>query len=279
VDDSKVEVLQEMVADRWDTGMMLGGSDRVTNLIYKHISSNNEELQRCINEWLGFLKWHREFDWDEITENLLFGCRHHQFPDVFWENEEYVVPGSYVPIIVWTSEKPNVASNIREAVAEMDGFEDLKASLAEEANKESEECKAEAEGAGLPASEIKADGQSTGESSSCNTFDSSGDNVGFRPDVPYKGANKIAFESYFMKHTLRKKTVPVDQKAGSPRKPVKLKPNVSLKQQRQSRKIKKTWKKKVVKKRRSSKTKSVMNRIKRRQLKNKKKKWRRRRRQ
>jgi len=82
VDDSKIDVLQELVTDRWDTGMMLGGSDRVKNLIYKHISSDNEELRQYISECLGFLKWHQEFDWEEISENLLFGCRY-KFPDIF----------------------------------------------------------------------------------------------------------------------------------------------------------------------------------------------------
>jgi len=48
LDDSKIEVLEDLVADRWDSGMMLGGSDKVRYLINKHISVDNEELKNCI---------------------------------------------------------------------------------------------------------------------------------------------------------------------------------------------------------------------------------------
>jgi len=50
VDDSKIDVLKELVTGRWDTGMMLGGSDRAENLIYKHVSSDNDELRHHISE-------------------------------------------------------------------------------------------------------------------------------------------------------------------------------------------------------------------------------------
>jgi len=50
MDDSKIEVLEDLVVDRWDSGMMLGGSDKVRQLIYKHISADNEELKNSITE-------------------------------------------------------------------------------------------------------------------------------------------------------------------------------------------------------------------------------------
>lgn len=50
VDDSKKDILQELVAERWDSGMMLGGSVKVKTLIHNYISSDNEELKRNIHE-------------------------------------------------------------------------------------------------------------------------------------------------------------------------------------------------------------------------------------
>jgi len=202
VDDSKVDTLEELVSDRWDSGMMLGGAVKVKNLIYKHISDDNEELKKSIQEWLRFLKWHQEFDWEEICENVLFGSSNPK-PDVFWESEDYEVPESYISTTLWTPDKPNMADNIRQIVAKIRGFGELKTMLEEEATVDVEDEEKDS---------------SLDESSSGHNFvicssspaprpqspvHSATDAV-FRPDKPYQGANKVAFESYFMRHTLWK---------------------------------------------------------------------------
>merc|ERR550534_1859573 len=112
--------------------MMLGGSDKVRNLIYNHISSENVELKRSIAEWLRFLKWHQEFDWEEVSEYVLFGSINSKL-DIFWESEDYVMPDSYTATAIWTTERPNTVDNIRKIVAAIPGFEGLKAMLATEA--------------------------------------------------------------------------------------------------------------------------------------------------
>jgi len=210
VDDTKVDILEELVAGRWDAGMMLGGAMKVKNLIYKHISNDNEELKKSIQEWLRFLKWHQEFDWEEVSENVLFGS-HKPKPDIFWENEDYEIPESYTSTTLWTAEKPNMADNIRQIVAEVPGFEMLKTMLDEEAAIDAEE--GEREGSNFD------DGVEGKESVSIFTTPvrcpesliPSPTGAVFRPDMPYRGANKVAFESYFMRHTLWKNS-PVGRK-------------------------------------------------------------------
>jgi len=56
LEDCKVDVLEDLVTDRWDSMMMLGGAAKVKSLIYKYISNDNSELQTRIMEWLRFLK-------------------------------------------------------------------------------------------------------------------------------------------------------------------------------------------------------------------------------
>jgi len=210
VDDSKVDTLEELVAGRWDSGMMLGGAVKVKNLIYKHISNDNEELKKSIQEWLRFLKWHQEFDWEEVCENLLFGSSNPK-PDIFWENEDYEVPESYISTTLWTPDKPYMADNIRQIVSEIPGFEELKAILEEEAAVDVEDV--DQKDSSLDDS---GDGQSLLSTPGSPVLRSqtpvfSPASAVFRPDMPYKGANKVAFESYFMRHTLWKNS-PVGRK-------------------------------------------------------------------
>jgi len=214
VDDSKVDFLEELVGGRWDSGMMLGGAVKVKNLIYKHISDENEELKKSIQEWLRFLKWHQEFDWEEVSEYLLFGSGNTKF-DVFWENVDYTVPESYTATTLWTPERPNIAQNIREIVAQIPGFENLKAILQKQAaivedvestdltsaiveDVESKDLTFEDE---LDSKRVSS--SQTPVRRPVSPIHSPTRDV-FRPDLPYKGANKVAFESFFMRHTLWK---------------------------------------------------------------------------
>jgi len=208
IDESKAEILEELVADRWDSGMMLGGANRVRELICKHISKDNEKLKTIVHEWLRFLKWHQEFDWDEISEYLLFGSGVKL--SVFWKNEDYCIPESFTSTILWSPEKPNIAHNIREALAEVSGFEDLKETLEEEASMTYE--------LELPTDSVSGDKLMRDERAdvhcSYTNFKTTAprsmdmftppQKFGFRPDRPYSGANRRAFESHFMKRDLWK---------------------------------------------------------------------------
>jgi len=210
VDDSKVDTLEELVSGRWDSGMMLGGAGKVKNLIYKHISDDNEELKKSIQEWLRFLKWHQEFDWEEICENVLFGSNNPK-PDIFWESEDYEVPESYISTTLWTPDKPNMADNIRQIVAEIRGFGELKAMLEEEVSIDVEdlEQKDSTLDESINEQSVLSTSGSPAPSSQSPVYSPTGSV--FRPDMPYKGANKVAFESYFMRHTLWKNS-PVGRK-------------------------------------------------------------------
>merc|ERR1719499_2174014 len=208
MDESKADILEELVADRWDSGMMLGGANRVRELICKHISKDNEKLKTIVHEWLRFLKWHQEFDWDEISEYLLFGSGIKLA--VFWKNEDYCIPESFTSTILWSPEKPNIAYNIREALAEVSGFEDLKEKLEEEASMAYE--------LELPTDSVSGDKLMGDERAdvhcSYTNFKTTArrsmdmftppQKFGFRPDRPYSGANRRAFESHFMKRALWK---------------------------------------------------------------------------
>jgi len=152
--------------------------------------------------------------------------------------------------------------------------------LAEVATNEIEECESTSKihgdvEAGQHAERIKSDGQEfsgTFESSGFNTADSSVDDFQFRPDMPFKGANKIAFESYFMKKDITKKS---PLKSCDLRKTINVKSNVSSKHR--SRLKKQIVKKKATKQRSSkAKRKSSMNKKRRRRYKTKKKTGRRR---
>jgi len=163
-----------------------------------------------------------------------------------------------------------LAANIREAVAEMDGFEELRATLATEETEVASEIQAEVE-VEQPAGETQADEESscaTVESSDFCSNDTSVGDVGFRPDMPFEGANKIVFESYSMKHELCKDS---PQKIRAFAKPINVKSSVSSRQPIRSKKDKQTKEKTAVKER-NTKTKrnSTMSKIKRRRYKKRK---------
>jgi len=208
VDESKAHILEELVADRWDSGMMLGGATKVKELIYKHISKDNEKLKNIIHEWIRFLKWHQEFDWDEISEYLLFGSNIKL--DVFWKNEDYCIPESFISTNLWSPERPNIAHNIREAVAEVPGYEDLKEALEEEASMVLEfEEPNDSVSAEKVVSEERPEVLCSYTNLETPARRSLGmmtppHNAGFRPDVPYSGANKVAFERHFVQRALWK---------------------------------------------------------------------------
>jgi len=184
VDDSKTDMLESLVSDRWDTGMMLGGADRVKILIWKYIRSYNQELKKIITEWLRFLKWHQEFDWDEVSEYVLFGSGKTKL-DVFWESDVYNVPEKYKLSVIWSPDTPNVADNIRKIVAEIPGFEELKENMQDQS---SNEGKAESSSISTTASPVQSSPQQ----------------VNFRSDMPNIVVNKVAFESNLTKHSLWK---------------------------------------------------------------------------
>jgi len=208
IDDSKAGILVELVADRWDSGMMLGGANNVRELIHQHISKDNEKLKTIVREWVRFLKWHQEFDWEEIAEYLLFGSGIKL--DVFWKNQDYCIPESFTSTNLWSPEKPNIAHNIREALAEVPGFEDLKQALDEEASMMLE-VPTDSVSNDQVMSEAKPEVQcsytnfQTTARRSMDMF-TPPQNIGFRPDLPYCGANRRAFENHFMKRALWKKS-------------------------------------------------------------------------
>lgn len=206
VDDDKSEILQDLVADRWDSGMMLGGAAKVKALIYRHIFSDNEEFKDIIHEWTRFLKWHQEFDWEEVSENMLFSSVSSKL-DVFWKSEDYCIPERFSSISLWSPEKPNTAQNIREVVAELPGFGDLKEVLQEEAlmSLEAEEPKESASEDRVANEEITEVSQGTYETTVLRSMDVNSPplvKVGFRPDMPYTGANRKAFETHFVRRSL-----------------------------------------------------------------------------
>jgi len=93
-------------------------------------------------------------------------------------------------------------------VAELPGFEFLKSELEEEASADI------VEGDEQSASESKMDGERSyaiSGTSDVTSRNSTVDMVVFRPDMPYAGANRIAFENHFLNHKIPKKS-PVYEK-------------------------------------------------------------------
>jgi len=140
------------------------------------------------------------------------------------------VPERYTSNIVWTSESRNIAENIRKIVAKVPGFEELKASLEEEAKFEIE-MKSESEDA--------AEAQSSRSSFRTRPARLSLNSVNTPTSVtkmPYNGAKKIAFNS----HSTREKnsTKYSRRKQVSKKKAVKAKTKKkSAKRNRSSKKL------------------------------------------
>jgi len=225
VNTNKAPILADLVADRWDAAMILGGSEQVKTLIKKHIRSDNHHLKDSITQWMGRLKWHQDWDWEDICEQTIFGNGTPRF-DIFWEDESYEVPDSFHATEVWSKENPYIAHNLRYIVTEVPGFEDVKKALCEEERTLSE-WELDQSGSQLDASRGSSARNSAGNSASnsagssmCRSmgldcFDfatperpalkpitraTSGRRAGFRPDRPYNGANKLAFDKHFEKH-------------------------------------------------------------------------------
>jgi len=112
--------------------------------------------------------------------------------DVFWENEEYIVPEKFISSVMWTLDRPNFAKNIREILADVPGFVYLKARFVED-------------------EESMYDGGSVNRQGTLDTFVKFGENasaknskVDNKSDMPIRGAEWMAFESKFMRHTIWK---------------------------------------------------------------------------
>jgi len=186
IDDSKVNALEEFVAGRWDSGVMLGGADKVRDLVRKHISSDNMVLKKSIKEWLGFLKWHQDFDWEEVSGHILFGSNYSKL-NVFWENEKYTMPEGYVMTTLWATEKIHIAQNIREVVGEVPGFKDLKNRLDWESKDREHKLSEYRDRA-----KVKSLASSVTVHRAHDTIFRPGR---FRPDMPFEGWNKFAYEN------------------------------------------------------------------------------------
>merc|ERR1719285_415938 len=139
---------------------------------------------------------------------MLFGSINSKL-DVFWKSEDYCIPERFTSISLWTPEKPNIAQNLREIVAELPGFEDLKEELQEEAlmNLEVEEPKKSDSEDRITNEEIAGEQFSEGkyDTTVLRSMDVNSPpllKVGFRPDMPYTGANRQAFKAHFVKRAL-----------------------------------------------------------------------------
>jgi len=197
---------------------MLGGSDNVRNLLWKHISTDNEDLKSSINEWLRFLKWHQEFDWEEVVEYVLFGNSMPKL-DIFWESEEYHVPEKFVSTSVWTPGRPNFADNIRHLVSSVPGFFYLV--------DEKEVPNAEK---GMGQSTL--DGFVTFEQKSSVSSQS-----GYLPNIPFNDRKGVSSESLFMRHIVWKNSSFDDVKGfTSSKNPMKVKGKSTQRKQKCSRK-------------------------------------------
>jgi len=170
---------------------------------------------------------------------------------------------------------PYIAHNLRYIVTDVPGFEKIQAALEDEERK-IQEWEASCGGSG-----VNSAGSSVARSLSgleefatpqrpvfkAITRATSGRKAGFRPDMPYNGANKLAFDKHFAKHGVVIKKI----KAPMPR-PVPPKAPSSGRQKRKSKdkgvaqksKKKKVERRTVRKARRVTKRKTKTKRVKRR---------------
>jgi len=232
VSTSKAEMLGELVGDRWDAGMMLGGANVVRKLIDEHIRDDNDHLRECITQWLKPLKWHQEWDWEILAEACMFGTDTAPKFDIFWETDSYKPSESFNLTHVWSPGQTEVGNTIRDVLATIPGNEKLAEDL------EGERAAADAAGS-TNASQVTspASGNSSIPSSTAtantsaprtpirihgwtgtvsplsmrkvsrfrNSFATPSvvqtAKPKFRPDQPFDGANKLAFETYFQKQS------------------------------------------------------------------------------
>lgn len=207
VNTNKAGILSDLVADRWDAAMILGGAERVKTLIAKHIRSDNQVLKDSITQWMGRLKWHQDWDWEDICESTIFTLNGPKF-DIFWEDESYEIPDSFYASEIWSRDNPYIAHNLRYIVTDVPGFEEIRETLHAEELKiqewEQSQEGSRSNSAGSSAAR-SLDGLEEFSTPQRPIFKSltratSGRRAGFRPDMPYNGANKLAFDNHFAKH-------------------------------------------------------------------------------
>jgi len=174
------------------------------------------------------------------------------------------VPEKYFSTVVWTCNRPNLADNVRRVVADVPGFMFLKSRLYDESKNEVEESEHAGMKDGVNGQLSSDTSVKFGEKSSVSP--STNVNIDFRPDMPYNGANKIAFESHFMRHTIwknsflnkgtEKRPSSAKSKPKKLKKSVKEKSRVTQKYKKYSRKSTGTSKKKATKRTRLTKRKA-----------------------
>jgi len=100
-----------------------------------------------------------------------------------------------------------LAENIRRVVAEVPGFIFLKSRIEDESTtNEDKQLEYASSKGGVDGQRSLDTSVIFGENSSVST--SPNGKVDFRPDMPYNGANKIAYESQCMRHTTWKTSFP-----------------------------------------------------------------------
>jgi len=231
VSTSKAEMLGELVGDRWDAGMMLGGANIVRKLIDEHIRDDNDHLRECITQWLKPLKWHQEWDWEILAEACMFGTDTAPKFDIFWETDSYKPSESFNLTHVWSPGQTEVGNTIRDTLATIPGNEKLAEDL------QAERAAADAAGS-TNVSQVTSPSGNSSIPSSTATANTSAPRTPirihgwtgtvsplsmrkvsrfrnsfatpsvvqttkpkFRPDQPFDGANKLAFETYFQKQS------------------------------------------------------------------------------
>jgi len=159
------------------------------------------------------------------------------------------VPEKYISTVVWSCNRPNLAENVRRVVADVPGFMFLKSRFEDESTNsevdESVHVGIKDEVYGQRSSDTSVNfGNKSLVSSSSNVI------VDFRPDMPYNGANKIAFESNFMNIQNRgteKRLSSANSKPKKQKTSMKEKVGVTQKYKKYSRKSPRTSKKKTTK--------------------------------
>jgi len=228
---NKAVMLSELVEDRWDTGMMLGGAHIVRKLIDEHIRDDNDHLRECITQWLKPLKWHQEWDWEILAESCMFGTDTAPKFDIFWETDSYKPSESFNLTHIWSPGQTEVANTIRDTLATVPGNEKLAEEL------EGERAAADAAGSTNQSMATSPSDKSSVPSSTATAATSAprtpvrihgwtgtvsplsmrkvarfrnsfatpsvvtAVKPKFRPDQPFDGANKLAFETYFQKQS------------------------------------------------------------------------------
>jgi len=167
------------------------------------------------------------------------------------------VPEKYISTVVWSCNRPNLAENVRRVVVDVLGFMFLKSRFEDEStNSEVDESVNVGIKDGVNGQRSSDTSVNFGKKSlvspSTNVI------VDFRPDMPYNGANKIAFESHFMNMQNKgteKRPSSATSKPKKLKKSMKEKVGVTQRYKKNSRKSPRTSKKKTTKRAGSTKRK------------------------